>query len=125
VVQAESEAGVGAVESEANSGGWFDVSSHTRRANTMSASLNDKLEAFFKARPHAWIDGKELANVAGGYGWRSRCSDLRKRGMTVENRQRMKIIHGFMGVSRFKVSEYRYVPDLPTRVEPSGQVAFL
>jgi hypothetical protein len=91
----------------------------------MNQTLNDRLAAHFRAHPGEWIDGKELATIAGGYGWRSRCSDLRKRGMTVENRQRMKIIHGFMGVSRFKVSEYRYVPDLPTRVEPSGQVAFL
>jgi hypothetical protein len=83
----------------------------------MSESLNDKLEAFFKARPHAWIDGKELARVAGGYGWRSRVSDVRRRGMTVENKQERR-----NGYTR---SFYRYVPDLPTRVEPSGQVAFL
>jgi hypothetical protein len=83
----------------------------------VSASLNDTLEAFFRARPNTWIDGKELATVAGGYGWRSRCSDLRKRGMTVENRQERR-----NGYTR---SFYRYVPDLPTRVEPSGQVAFL
>jgi hypothetical protein len=83
----------------------------------MSESLNDRLETFFKARPNTWIDGKELATIAGGYGWRSRCSDLRKRGLTVENRQRRR--------NGFTVSEYRYVPDLPMRVEPSGQVAFL
>jgi hypothetical protein len=83
----------------------------------MSESLNDKLETFFRARPHVWIDGKELATIAGGYGWRSRCSDLRKRGMTVENRQRRR--------GDYTISEYRYVPALATRVEPSGQVAFL
>jgi hypothetical protein len=83
----------------------------------MSESLNDKLETFFRARPHVWIDGKELATIAGGYGWRSRCSDLRKRGMTVENRQRCR--------GDYTISEYRYVPALATRVEPSGQVAFL
>ena len=37
-------------------------------------TLNDVLAAFFKARPNQWIDGKELATVAGGYAWRSRCS---------------------------------------------------
>ena len=83
----------------------------------MSESLNDKLEAFFKERPNTWVDGKWLAEIAGGYGWRSRCSDLRKRGMTVENRQRRR--------AGFTISEYRYVPNLPTHVEPSGQVAFL
>jgi hypothetical protein len=83
----------------------------------MSESLNDKLEAFFKAHPNTWIDGKELATIAGGYGWRSRCSDLRKRGMTVENRQRRR--------GGYTISEYRYVPDLPVRLEASGQQAFI
>jgi hypothetical protein len=83
----------------------------------MTQTLNDRLAAHFKANPLTWIDGKELATIAGGYGWRSRCSDLRKRGMTVENKQERR--HGYTR------SFYRYVPDLPTRVEPSGQVAFL
>jgi hypothetical protein len=83
----------------------------------MSESLNDKLETFFRARPNTWIDGKELATIAGGYGWRSRCSDLRKRGLTVENRQRR--------CGGYTISEYRYVPALATRVEQNGQVAFL
>jgi hypothetical protein len=83
----------------------------------MNQTLNDRLAAHFRAHPGEWIDGKELATIAGGYGWRSRCSDLRKRGMTVENRQERR-----NGYTR---SFYRYVPDLPTRVEPSGQVAFL
>jgi hypothetical protein len=83
----------------------------------MNQTLNDRLAAHFRAHPGEWIDGKELATIAGGYGWRSRCSDLRKRGMTVENKQERR--HGYTR------SFYRYVPDLPTRVEPSGQVAFL
>jgi hypothetical protein len=89
----------------------------------VSESLNDKLEAFFKARPHTWIDGKDLAEIAGGYAWRTRVSDLRKqRGMTILNDVvTLKDAHG----KTFKISHYRYVPDLPTRVEPSGQVAFL
>jgi hypothetical protein len=37
--------------------------------------------------------------------------------MTVENKQERR-----NGYTR---SFYRYVPDLPTRVEPSGQQAFL
>lgn len=79
----------------------------------MSASLNDKLAAYFLARPNAWIDGKELATIAGGYGWRTRVSDLRKRGMTIENRQRTKTIaQPYISgeLACWKISEYRYVP---------------
>lgn len=71
----------------------------------MAQSLNDKLEAYFKARPNVWIDGKELAKIAGGYGWRTRCSDVRKRGLTIENRVRRPNPN-----EPFKVIEYRYVP---------------
>jgi hypothetical protein len=56
-------------------------------------SLCDKLEAYLKARPNQWIDGKRFESVAGGYGWRTRLSECRReRGMTIENRQR-KIPH--------------------------------
>jgi hypothetical protein len=77
----------------------------------MSASLNDKLAAYFKARPGQWIDGKELATVAGGYAWRTRCSNLRKRGMTIENRVEWN--------GAFRVSLYRYVPAV-SETEPRG-----
>ena len=91
----------------------------------MSETLNDKLEAFFKARPNTWIDGKDLAEVAGGYAWRSRVSDLRRfRGMDIVNDVvRLKDAHG----KPFKVSLYRYVPSesVTVRVEPNGQGAFL
>jgi hypothetical protein len=107
----------------------------------MSETLNDRLEEFLKARPNAWIDGSYLAQVAGKYAWRSRVSDLRRhRGLTIENRlsvirphESFCALHQATDGSgecsclrpRFTISEYRYVPDLPTRVEPSGQVAFL
>ncbi len=68
-------------------------------------SLNDQLEQHFRARAGVWIDGKELAQIAGGYGWRTRCSDLRKRGMVIENRVRR--------TPHYAVSEYRWVPDPP------------
>lgn len=97
----------------------------------MTQTLNDRLAAHFHSHPLQWIDGKVLATIAGGYGWRSRCSDLRKRGMTIENQQRrikrVVVMPSGIGYDAgfYTVSEYRYVPDLPTRVEPSGQVAFL
>jgi hypothetical protein len=61
----------------------------------------DRLEDYFKARPNAWIDGLELARVAGAYAWRSRCSDLRKRGMQIENRMRRE--------GKRVISEYRWI----------------
>jgi hypothetical protein len=89
----------------------------------VSESLNDKLEAVFKARPYEWIDGKELAEIAGGYAWRTRVSNLRtQRGMEIGN----DVVKRWDAQGKpYKTSYYRYVPDLPTRVEPSGQVAFL
>jgi hypothetical protein len=89
----------------------------------VSASLNDKLEAYFRSRPNEWIDGRELARVAGSYAWRTRVSDIRKRGMTIENN--VQRVPKMTELGTCQVSVYRYVPDLPTRVEPSGQVAFL
>lgn len=71
-------------------------------------TLNDRLEQFFRQHPGEWIDGKRLAEIAGGYGWRSRCSDLRtQRGLTIANRQR-RMTKG--DGSTYVISEYRLVP---------------
>ena len=72
-----------------------------------TATLNDALEAYFKAHPGQWIDGRKLEPIAGAYAWRSRVSNLRtQRGLKIVNRQRRV---EFMGQT-FTVSEYRYVP---------------
>jgi hypothetical protein len=89
----------------------------------MSESLTDKLAAYFAARPLTWIDGKELATVAGGYGWRTRVSDVRKSGLVIENRVRTVHSDGCAKLfvadleeearcdcRAYKVSEYRFVP---------------
>lgn len=80
-------------------------------------SLTERLAAYFRARPNEWIDGLELASVAGSYAWRSRCSDLRKPkhgGMVIENRQvrvrRCIVIDGDdCPAGSYIRSEYRYV----------------
>lgn len=74
-------------------------------------SLNDRLERFFREHPNTWIDGKDLAAVAGTYAWRSRVSNVRQRllarGRTIENRQRRVKLRGS---SRwYTISEYRAV----------------
>lgn len=87
----------------------------------MSASLNDQLEAFFRSKPNVWIDGMQLSKVAGSYAWRSRVSDMRLRGMTIENRQRrMTNAQG----KRWTLSEYRFAvpqPSLFEQREPSEE----
>ena len=71
-------------------------------------TLNDKLEAFFRECPNVWIDGMALAKVAGSYAWRSRCADLRKRGMVIENRQQR---HTDAEGRTWVVSWYMFVPE--------------
>lgn len=68
----------------------------------MTQSFTLKVADYFKARPGVWLDGNELATVGGCYAWRSRISDCRKLGMTVDNRQRK--------VGPRTISEYRYQP---------------
>ena len=69
-------------------------------------TMLDRAEALFRARPGEWIDGREIADVAGCYASRTRISELRtKRGMVIENRlRRLKTS------TRYTVSEYRWVP---------------
>ena len=59
-------------------------------------------------RPHEWLDGRTLGQIAGAYAWRSRVSDCRiELGMTIENRKRVVTDeHG----QRWTVSEYCYRP---------------
>ena len=59
---------------------------------------------YFRHRPNVWVNGMDLAHVGGCYAWRSRVSDCRRLGMTIENRQRSST-YGQI------VSEYRFVPD--------------
>lgn len=89
-------------------------------------TLNDKLAAYFKARPGQWLDGRVLSQVAGAYAWRSRCSDLRRLfSMDIQNKQqRLKNAEG----KPYTVSFYRYVPAeelVAVSVNAEGQSSFL
>ena len=69
----------------------------------MSQTYLAAVADYFRARPHVWLDGMEIAKVGGCYAHRTRVSNCRtKLGMTIENRQRK--------VGQVTVSEYRYVP---------------
>jgi hypothetical protein len=70
----------------------------------------DALASFFKARPGDWIDGRELMSVSGQYAWRTRVSELRRRGFRIVNRQR-RYADPRTGARVLTISEYRYEPD--------------
>lgn len=77
-----------------------------------TASLTARLAHFFSERPGAWIDGRQIAHIAGAYGWRTRISDARRAPhfLSIENRQRRMATEDG---KKFTVSEYRYVPSTP------------
>ncbi len=78
----------------------------TPNSNAHNDNLAARLAAFFLAHPNEWLDGRELAEVAGLYGWRTRVSDVRRRpyNLNVENRQRrLRRSDG----TPYTVSEYR------------------
>jgi hypothetical protein len=70
-------------------------------------SLTQRLAEFFHARPGQWIDGRTLGSVAGSYGWRTRCSELRRAPffMAIKNRQRHVRLDG----RTITISEYAWV----------------
>jgi hypothetical protein len=69
----------------------------------LPVSYTERVAKLFLSRPTVWIDGLEIARIAGAYAWRSRISDARREfGLNIVNRQRR------IGSRVF--SEYRYVP---------------
>lgn len=76
----------------------------------MSDTFRDRLADFLRAHADRWIDGRQLAQIAGAYAWRTRLSDCRLQlGMAIENRVRRE--------GHVKVSEYRYVPPAPVQAQ--------
>ncbi len=67
----------------------------------MSIGFTRRLADYFEANRGRWIDGRELATIAGAYAWRTRLSECRRAPylLTVENRIRF--------VGKVKISEYR------------------
>jgi hypothetical protein len=76
-------------------------------------SFATTVATFFKARPGQWIDGRDIQEIAGCYGWRTRISDCRRPpySLNIVNRQRR--------VGRYIVSEYM----LPTDAQDLGGAA--
>jgi len=75
---------------------------------TGNLTLADRLEALFRTHAGEWLDGRLLARTAGYAGWRTRVSDLRKRGLSIENR--VRTVRTTNGDSVFRVTEYCYRP---------------
>jgi hypothetical protein len=67
-------------------------------------TYRDAVAHYFKAHPNTWIDGLELARVGGAYAWRTRVSECRELGMTIDNEVRT------YPNTRRKVSLYKYSP---------------
>ena len=69
-------------------------------------TLTDRLAAHFRVRAGEWINARDLLNVAGFAGWRTRVSNLRypPYNMMIVNRSRT--------VNGYRVSEYRYVQEV-------------
>jgi hypothetical protein len=73
----------------------------------MSQALRDRVAEFLKRNPNRWIAAIEFESVGGRQAWRTRLSECRQLGMTVDNRVRTVTRHDG---SKYKLSEYRYVP---------------
>lgn len=69
---------------------------------TPRMTMRERVRRVLVQRAGQWIPAVDL-EVGGRQAWRSRVSDLRQRGMTIENRVRRLP----SGVAR---SEYRYIP---------------
>lgn len=93
-------------------------------------SFTDKLATYLKNHAGEWLDGREIAEIAGCYGWRTRLSELRKAPyfMAVENKQVHHTRHdrGCLAdpsgqpkactcghAAKWTTSLYRYVPPEP------------
>lgn len=70
-------------------------------------SFNDRVREYFMARPGQWIAAIDLERVGGRQAWRTRVSDVRREGLTIQNRVRTIIEPDG---STWRLSEYRYLP---------------
>jgi hypothetical protein len=68
-------------------------------------TLQQRLAEYFAAHPDVWVDGRQLSKVAGFYAYRTRISEIRRRGMDIENR--VRTVTTASG-SKFRISEYKY-----------------
>ena len=77
-------------------------------------TLTDRVRALFVSRPGEWIDGRELAQVGGYAGWRSRVVNCRERGMTIVNHQQRR--------PGLTISRYKYLPPVPRTPEDCARL---
>ena len=67
-------------------------------------NLTEAVRALFIARPHEWIDGRQLAQIGGYAAWRTRLSECRQR-------YQMRIDNEVIRHEDHTVTRYRYVPE--------------
>ena len=70
-------------------------------------SFRDQVADYLKRHPNQWIPAVRFEALGGRQAWRTRLSECRQLGMTIENRcYRVARADG----SWFHQSEYRFVP---------------
>jgi len=77
----------------------------------MSQTLRDAVAAHFRANPNQWVSAYTLMEIGGRMAWRTRVSDVRRMGLTIEN----QVQRDGAGVAQ---SFYRYVP--PVALKQAG-----
>lgn len=76
----------------------------TQPSLPVADTFTDAVADLFRSRPNKWIDARELMTVGGSFAWRTRISDARKQGMTIENKWHTV----YTEYGTFRVSRYRY-----------------
>jgi len=74
-------------------------------------TFTNAVAAHFKAHPNQWVSAYTLMEIGGRMAWRTRVSDVRRMGLTIEN-QVQRDAHGVAQ------SFYRYVP--PVALKQAG-----
>lgn len=82
----------------------LNAEEHARRQ-----SNRDAVAEFFKEHPGLWINASTLMKLGGSLAWRTRVSEARKLGMTIQNRQEKDYVGGVLTVRSY----YRYLTHEP------------
>src|SRR5262245_26392094 len=85
-------------------------------AEAKSLTFAGRVAAYFRARPGVWIDGRDISQIAGCYGWRTRISDIRRAPffMRVDTSD---LIREY-GLTDAELDFLRGHPEFPTRHGP-------
>jgi hypothetical protein len=89
-----------------------------------TATFTRAVVAFFRARPLEWVPAIALETVGGRQAWRTRVSNARKAPYRLDIQNRTRMVTRPDG-TRYKLSEYRYVPQPAPLAMPTRQAELL